>query len=50
MGPVNCITGLVSENIVEVNVFSRPENSSNMQKSTFVKLFHDSDPNYMSKS
>ena len=44
------ITGLVSENLLELNVVPRPQNSWNLQKSTFVQLFHHSDPNWVSKS
>ena len=35
-GLLKCITELVSENILEVNVLRRIEISSNLQKITFV--------------
>ena len=34
-----CITGLVSENHLTVNVLTSPKNSWNLQKSTFILLF-----------
>ena len=49
-GLFKCITRLVSENLLEMNVLHRPKNSWNLQKSTFVQLFHHSDPNWVSKS
>ena len=50
MGLFKCITGLVSENLVEVNMLPSPKNSWNRQKSTFSQLFHHSDLNWVSKS
>ena len=44
-GLFKCITGLVSENLLRVNVLARPKNPRNLQKSAFVQLSHHSDPN-----
>ena len=38
------ITGLVSENSLEVNVLTSRKDSWNLQKSTFIGLFHHTDP------
>ena len=45
-----CITGLVSENPLTVNVLTSPKNSWNLQKSTFILLFHHFEPNWVRKS
>ena len=34
-----CIAGLVSEKPIAVNVLTSPQNSCNMQKRTFIRLF-----------
>ena len=44
-----CITGLVSENPLAVTVLTSPKNSWNLQKSTFIILFHHSEPNKLSQ-
>ena len=45
-----CITGLVSENPLAVNVLTSPKNSWNLHKSAFILLFHHSGPNRARKS
>ena len=40
-----CITRIVSGNPLAVNVLTSPRNSWNLQKSTFIQLFHPSEPN-----
>ena len=44
------ITGLVSENSLEVNVLTSRKDSWNLQKSTFIQLFHHTDPNSVRKN
>ena len=39
------ITGLFSENSLEVNVLTSRKDSWNLQKNTFIRLFHHTDPN-----
>ena len=39
MGLFKCITGLVSENLLEVNLLTRPKNSWNLQKSIISAFF-----------
>ena len=46
----NCITGLVFENPLAVNVLTSPKNSWNLQKNTFIQLFHHSEPNCVRKT
>ena len=50
MGLFKCITRLVTENLLEVNLLLRPKYSWNLKKSTFFQVFHHSDPNWVSKS
>ena len=45
-----CITGLLSENPLAVNVLTSPQNSLNHQKSTFIVIFLHSEPNWVRKS
>ena len=46
----NCITRLLSENALPVNVFAGPKNSENLQKSTFILIFHQYVENWVRKS
>ena len=50
MCSLKCITGLVSENPLAVNVLTSPKNSWNLQKSTLILLFYHSGPNWARKS
>ena len=45
-----CITGLLPENPLAVNVLTSPQNSLNHQKSTFILIFLHSEPNCVRKS
>ena len=45
-----CIKAIVSENHLAVNVLTSPRNSWNLQKSTFILLFYQSETNWVSKS
>ena len=45
-----CITGLVSEKLLAVNVLTSRKNSWNLQKSTFIVLFYHSQPDWVRKS
>ena len=45
-----CITVLLSENPLAVNVLTSPKNSWNLQKSTFILLFLHSQPKWVRKS
>ena len=42
--------GLVSENLLAVNVLQSPKNCWNLHKSTFILLFCHSEPNWVGKS
>ena len=46
----NCITGLVSERPLTLNLFTSLKNSWNLQKSTCLLLFNNSEPNWIRKS
>ena len=46
----NCVTGLVSETRFGVKQLKSLKNSSNLQKSTFILLFHHSELNWVRKS
>ena len=50
MGLFKCITGLLSRNPLAVNVLTSPKNPWIKQKSTFILLFHHSEPNWVRKS
>ena len=45
-----CITGLVSENPLAVNVLMKPKNSWNQQKSSFILLFDHSKQKWVRRS
>ena len=45
-----CITGLLSENVLAVNMLTSPKRSLNLQKSTFILLFLHSERNCVKKS
>ena len=45
-----CITGLLSEKTLAVNVLTSPKKSWNLQKSTFILPFLHSGQNWVSKS
>ena len=45
-----CITGLLSGNPLAVNVLTSPKNSWNLQKSTFIVIFHHSEQNWVRES
>ena len=45
-----CITGLLSENPLGVNVLASAKDSLNLQKVTFLLLFHHFLPNWVRKS
>ena len=45
----NCKTRLLSENPVTVNVLTSIKNSWDLQKSTFILLFHHSEPSWVGK-
>ena len=44
-----CITGLVSEKPIAVNVLTSPKNSCNMQKTTFILVIRPFEPNWVRK-
>ena len=44
-----CITGLVSESPLVVKVLTSPKNSRNLQKSTFILLFHHFQEHWVKK-
>ena len=44
-----CITGIVSGNPLAVIVLTSPKSSLNLRKSTFILLFHLSEPNWVWK-
>ena len=46
----NCITVLFSECPLAVNLLTSLKNSWNLQKSTFILLFHHSQPNWVRKT
>ena len=46
----NCITGLVSESAFTLNLLTSLKNSWNLQKSTCLLLFNNSEPNWVRKS
>ena len=46
----NCVTGLVSETRFGVKQLKSLKNSSNLQKGTFILLFHHSEPKAVRKS
>ena len=45
-----CLTELLSENSLAVNVLTSPKNSWNLQKSTFILLFLHSEPYWVRKT
>ena len=45
-----CITGLVFENPLAMNVLPSVKNLWNLQKSTFMQLFHHSESNWAKRS
>ena len=50
MSLLKCIKSLLSENPWAVNVFISPKNCWNLQKSTFILPFHNSDQNSLKMS
>ena len=46
---LKCITGILSENLLAVNVLTSPKNSITVKKSTFILLFHHSEQNWVWK-
>ena len=46
---LNCIKGLVSNNLSLVNMWTSPKNCGNLQKSTFILLLHHSEAKCLRK-
>ena len=47
---IKCIKCPVSENPSAVNILTSPKNCCNLQKITFILLFHHAEPNWVRKS